>query len=50
VTIVAAITQGKNSRSRSHLRSVAAMAKPDISHDQNNRLPACPPHSAVIFR
>jgi len=44
------ITHGKNSRSRSHLRSVTAVANADINHDQKISEPACPPHSAVIFR
>src|SRR4030042_991662 len=44
------ITQGRNSRSRSHLRKVTADAKADISQDQNSSEPACPPQRAVIFR
>ena len=50
VTDETTITQGRNSRSRSHLRSVTAEAKADISHDQKSSEPACPPHQAVILR
>ena len=47
---VTTITHGRNSRSRSHLRSVTSEANADISHDQNTSEPACPPHQAVTFK
>ena len=50
VTRATTITQGRNSRSRSHLRSVTAEAKADISQDQKTSEPACPPHRAVTRR
>src|SRR4030042_7218236 len=50
VTRETRITQGRNSRSRSHLRRVTAEAKADINQDQKINEPACPPQSAVIRR
>ena len=50
VTLATTITHGRNSWSRSHLRSVTSEAKADMSHDQNRSDPACPPHQAVILR
>src|ERR1051325_10744659 len=42
VTQATTITQGRNSRSRSHLRNVTNEAKADINHDQKRREPDCP--------
>src|SRR3989304_3674675 len=50
VTDETTMTQGRNSRSRSHLRSMTSEAKADISQDQKISEPACPPHQAVTFR
>src|SRR4030043_326601 len=50
VTNETMVTQGKNSRSRSHLRNVTAEAKADINQDQKISEPACPPHRAVMRR
>ena len=47
---VTTMTHGRNSRSRSHVRSVTSEAKADISQDQKSSDPACPPHQAVTFR
>src|SRR3972149_3426778 len=44
VTIVVTTTQGRRSRSRSHLRRPTAGAKAAISHDQNTSEPAFPPN------
>ncbi len=43
-------TQGRNSRSRSHLRRVTSEVNADISQDQNRSEPDCPPHQAVTLR
>src|SRR5512138_305598 len=50
VTQATTITHGRNSRSRSHLRSVTSEANADINQDQKSSEPDCPPHQAVIFR
>ena len=50
VIAVTAATQGRNSRSRSHRRSMTVEAKADISSDQNNSEPSWPPHMAVTFK
>src|SRR5512143_3243590 len=50
VTEQTSITQGRNSRSRSHFRSVTKEANADINHDQKISEPAWPPHHAVTFR
>ena len=50
VTRPTRMTHGKNSRSRSHFRSVTAEVKADISQAQKSKEPACPPHKAVALR
>ena len=50
VVSMTVVTQGSNSRSRDQLRSEIAVAKIDISHDQNTSEPGCPPHKAVTLR